>query len=180
MIRRRSNREDAMAIKTINPRIEVPARQLPLLASRQIRRAVAREIGTGADGKVPADLTEEFTSAWTKVGQRAEGGRCRLQRRARIHDISRRIAEHDGHVHEGARSVPEGTVARMDRNRHHGTSGSRRARRNTGDRSQTQMTDSFWRDPPGAAAGPATASGAAADRTERAVARSDRPRGVRA
>jgi len=26
------------------------------------------QIGIGADGKVPTDLTQEFTNAWTKVG----------------------------------------------------------------------------------------------------------------
>ena len=40
------------------------------------------------------------------------------------------------------------TVARMDRDRHYRARGARRPRRNSGDRSQTQVTDAFWRDPP--------------------------------
>src|SRR5262249_3271381 len=51
-------------------------------------------------------------------------------------------------LHEGPRRIPERAVARVDRHRHHRARCSRRARRDSSHCSQTQVTDSFWRDPP--------------------------------
>jgi enamine deaminase RidA (YjgF/YER057c/UK114 family) len=71
MIRRRLNGSIAMAIKTINPK-DSKFLHDNYHFSQAVRSGefllCSGQIGTGADGKVPADLTEEFTSAWTKVG----------------------------------------------------------------------------------------------------------------
>jgi enamine deaminase RidA (YjgF/YER057c/UK114 family) len=60
-----------MAIKTINPK-ESKFLHDNYHFSQAVRSGelllCSGQIGTGRDGKVPADLTEEFTNAWTKVG----------------------------------------------------------------------------------------------------------------
>ena len=60
-----------MAIKTINPK-ETKSLYDQFHFSQAVRAGelliCSGQIGTGADGKVPADLTEEFRNAWTKVG----------------------------------------------------------------------------------------------------------------
>jgi len=60
-----------MAIKTINPK-DSKALYDNFHFSQAVRSGelllCSGQIGTGADGKLPADLTEEFTNAWTKVG----------------------------------------------------------------------------------------------------------------
>jgi enamine deaminase RidA (YjgF/YER057c/UK114 family) len=71
MIRRRSNREDAMAIKTINPK-ESKFLHDNYHFSQAVKSGelllCSGQIGIGADNTVPTDLSEEFTNAWTKVG----------------------------------------------------------------------------------------------------------------
>jgi enamine deaminase RidA (YjgF/YER057c/UK114 family) len=68
---RASPTEQAMAIKTINPK-DSKALYDNFHFSQAVRSGelllCSGQIGTGADGKLPADLGEEFTNAWTKVG----------------------------------------------------------------------------------------------------------------
>jgi enamine deaminase RidA (YjgF/YER057c/UK114 family) len=60
-----------MAIKTINPK-ESKFLHDNYHFSQAVRSGdlllCSGQIGTGKDGNVPADLTEEFANAWTKVG----------------------------------------------------------------------------------------------------------------
>ncbi len=106
------------------------------------------QIGTGADGKVPADLTEEFTNAWTKVGNVLKAAGVDFSDVLEYTTYHVGLQSTMGTFMKVRDQVPEGTVAGVDRHRHHGTRGARRARGNTGDRSQAQVTESFWRDPP--------------------------------
>ena len=59
-----------MAIKTINPK-ESKFLHDNYHFSQAVRSGelllCSGQIGTGADNKVPADLSEEFTNAWNKV-----------------------------------------------------------------------------------------------------------------
>ena len=60
-----------MAIKTINPK-ESKVLYDNFHFSQAVRCGelliCSGQIGTGVDGKVPADLVEEFSNAWRKVG----------------------------------------------------------------------------------------------------------------
>ena len=95
-----------MAIKTINPK-ETKNLYDQFHFSQAVRAGelliCSGQIGTGADGRVPADLAEEFRNAWQQGRRRVDGCKIPILRRGRVHVVPRGHAEHDRHVHEGAR-----------------------------------------------------------------------------